>query len=86
LREREPRYVNTARYYLNLGPGTYAAEKVKVVTTIKDMHSNSFATKVSPSTTHALRSPDFARLPLDQAPTKDLRTYPTPVPERTVKP
>lgn len=32
---------------LVLGPGTYAAEKVKVVGTVKDMMSNSFSTKVS---------------------------------------
>jgi hypothetical protein len=31
---------------LNLGPGTYAQEKVKVVTTVKDMMSNAFITKV----------------------------------------
>ena len=30
-----------------LGPGTYAAENVKVVATVKDMMSNSFTTKVS---------------------------------------
>ena len=30
-----------------IGPGTYAAEKVKVVATVKDMMSNSFTTKVS---------------------------------------
>ena len=30
-----------------LGPGTYAAEKVKVIATVKDMMSNSFTTKVS---------------------------------------
>lgn len=29
-----------------LGPGTYAAEKIKMVTTVKDMMSNSFTTKV----------------------------------------
>ena len=31
----------------NPGPGTYAAEKVKVVGDMKDMMSNSFSTKVS---------------------------------------
>lgn len=31
---------------LNSGPGTYAQEKVKVVTTVKDMMSNAFVTKV----------------------------------------
>ena len=30
-----------------IGPGTYAAEKVKVIATVKDMMSNSFSTKVS---------------------------------------
>ena len=31
----------------NPGPGSYAAEKTKVVATVKDMMSNSFSTKVS---------------------------------------
>jgi len=30
----------------NPGPGTYAAEKVKLVTSVKDMMNNSFMTKV----------------------------------------
>lgn len=30
----------------NPGPGSYAAENVKVVATVKDMMSNSFSTKV----------------------------------------
>jgi hypothetical protein len=30
----------------NPGPGTYAAENVKVVATVKDMMSNSFTTKI----------------------------------------
>lgn len=30
----------------NPGPGSYAAEKTKVVATVKDMMSNSFATKI----------------------------------------
>ena len=33
----------------NPGPGTYAAEKIKLVTTVKDAMSNSFSTKVSKS-------------------------------------
>jgi len=37
--------LNSVRFVL--GPGTYAAEKVKVVGTVKDMMSNSFSTKVS---------------------------------------
>ena len=33
----------------NPGPGSYAAEKTKIVATVKDMMSNSFSTKVSSS-------------------------------------
>ena len=36
-----------SKLILNLGPGTYAQEKVKVVTTVKDMMNNVFVTKVS---------------------------------------
>lgn len=41
MKERDPNGNNE-----NPGPGTYAAEKVKVVGTVKDMMSNSFSTKI----------------------------------------
>ena len=43
----------------NPGPGAYAAEKVKVVATVKDMMSNSFSTKVS-STRSSMTAYNFA--------------------------
>lgn len=60
--------------YLNLGPGTYAAEKVKIVTTVKDMNSNSFSTKVSFYFLNIDRFLAFARQLQVQALTKDPRT------------
>ena len=45
IQVREVTHIVNPSFFI--GPGTYAAEKVKVVATVKDMMSNSFTTKVS---------------------------------------
>lgn len=42
MKDRDPTHANE-----HPGPGTYAADKIKVVGTVKDMMSNSFSTKIN---------------------------------------
>lgn len=71
----------------NPGPGTYAAEKVKLVTSVKDMMNNSFMTKVSLklSNNDLIRFQDFAQQLQVQACLKSPLMFKTLVQELTLR-
>jgi|688.fasta_scaffold199444_1 hypothetical protein len=71
----------------NPGPGTYAAEKIKLVTTVKDMMNNSFMTKVSCKLSYNdfIRFQGFARQLQAQVFLKSPLMFKTLVQELTLK-